>query len=103
MSERVMGIEHPNTIQEYVSGSWGGGCTAGWAHGCPGLTQLPLQMHLALYCFASSQLSTALSLLYRARYLMLLVFGEDHPEMALLDVSAEEGWRGEPQPQGRGS
>ncbi|CAH6785933.1 Cluh [Phodopus roborovskii] len=59
MSERVMGIEHPNTIQEY--------------------------MHLALYCFASSQLSTALSLLYRARYLMLLVFGEDHPEMALLD------------------
>ncbi|XP_058531458.1 clustered mitochondria protein homolog isoform X2 [Ochotona princeps] len=59
MSERVLGIEHPNTIQEY--------------------------MHLALYCFASSQLSTALSLLYRARYLMLLVFGEDHPEMALLD------------------
>lgn len=47
-------------------------------------------MHLALYCFASSQLSTALSLLYRARYLMLLVFGEDHPEMALLDVSAGE-------------
>ncbi|XP_054857131.1 clustered mitochondria protein homolog isoform X1 [Eublepharis macularius] len=59
MSERVLGIEHPNTIQEY--------------------------MHLALYCFANSQLSTALSLLYRARYLMLLVFGEDHPEMALLD------------------
>ncbi|XP_034883423.1 clustered mitochondria protein homolog isoform X2 [Mirounga leonina] len=59
MSERVMGIEHPNTIQEY--------------------------MHLALYCFASSQLSTALSLLYRARYLTLLVFGEDHPETALLD------------------
>ena len=29
MSERVMGIEHPNTIQEYVSGCWGGGCTAG--------------------------------------------------------------------------
>ncbi|ETE69328.1 hypothetical protein L345_04868 [Ophiophagus hannah] len=59
MSERVLGIEHPNTIQEY--------------------------MHLALYCFANSQLSTALNLLYRARYLMLLVFGEDHPEMALLD------------------
>lgn len=45
-------------------------------------------MHLALYCFANSQLSTALNLLYRARYLMLLVFGEDHPEMALLDVSS---------------
>ncbi|KAI1894016.1 hypothetical protein AGOR_G00129650 [Albula goreensis] len=59
MSERVLGIEHPNTIQEY--------------------------MHLALYCFANGQLSTALRLLYRARYLMLLVCGEDHPEMALLD------------------
>ena len=45
-------------------------------------------MHLALYCFANGQLSTALKLLYRARYLMLLVCGEDHPEMALLDVSA---------------
>lgn len=43
-------------------------------------------MHLALYCFANGQLSTALKLLYRARYLMLLVCGEDHPEMALLDV-----------------
>lgn len=52
-------------------------------------------MHLALYCFASSQLSTALSLLYRARYLMLLVFGEDHPEMALLDVSVGEESSGE--------
>lgn len=45
------------------------------------------QMHLALYCFANGQLSTALRLLYRARYLMLVVSGEDHPEMALLDVS----------------
>lgn len=25
MSERVMGIEHPNTIQEYVSSWWGRG------------------------------------------------------------------------------
>ncbi|KAG9332172.1 hypothetical protein JZ751_015708 [Albula glossodonta] len=44
-----------------------------------------MHMHLALYCFANGQLSTALRLLYRARYLMLLVCGEDHPEMALLD------------------
>lgn len=50
------------------------------------------QMHLALYCFANGQLSTALKLLYRARYLMLLVSGEDHPEMALLDVSAVFIW-----------
>ncbi|XP_069471163.1 clustered mitochondria protein homolog isoform X2 [Ambystoma mexicanum] len=59
MSERVLGIEHPNTVQEYI--------------------------HLALYSFANSQLSAALNLLYRARYLMLLIIGEDHPEMALLD------------------
>ncbi|XP_068126337.1 clustered mitochondria protein homolog [Hyperolius riggenbachi] len=59
MSERILSIEHPSTIQEY--------------------------MHLALYCFANSQLSSALNLLYRARYLMLVVFGEGHPEMALLD------------------
>uniref|UniRef100_A0A4W3IDU1 Clustered mitochondria protein homolog n=1 Tax=Callorhinchus milii TaxID=7868 RepID=A0A4W3IDU1_CALMI len=59
MSERALGVDHPNTIQEY--------------------------MHLALYCFANGQLSTALKLLYRARYLLLLAFGEDHPEMALLD------------------
>ncbi|XP_048468577.1 clustered mitochondria protein homolog isoform X2 [Rhincodon typus] len=59
MSERSLGVDHPNTIQEY--------------------------MHLALYCFANGQLSTALKLLYRSRYLLLLVYGEDHPEMALLD------------------
>ncbi|MCI4386369.1 hypothetical protein PGIGA_G00061460 [Pangasianodon gigas] len=59
ISERVLGIDHPNTIREYK--------------------------HLGLYCFAGGQTSTALRLLYRARYLMLLVCGEDHPEMALLD------------------
>ncbi|XP_051536679.1 clustered mitochondria protein homolog isoform X2 [Myxocyprinus asiaticus] len=59
ISERVLGIEHPNTMQEYK--------------------------HLGLYCFAGGQPATALRLLYRARYLMLLVCGEDHPEMALLD------------------
>ena len=47
-----------------------------------------VQMHLALYCFANGQLSTALKLLYRVRYLMLMVCGEEHPEMALLDVSS---------------
>ncbi len=35
---------------------------------------------------------TALRLLYRARYLMLLVCGEDHPEMALLDVSSIDSY-----------
>lgn len=59
MSERVNGIDHPYTITEYL--------------------------HLALYCFANSQVSTALKLLYRARYLALIVAGENHPEVALLD------------------
>ncbi|MGH0162817.1 UNVERIFIED_CONTAM: hypothetical protein FKN15_043940 [Acipenser sinensis] len=80
MSERVLGIEHPNTIQEYVSGLLFTFCSTG------ALLVLSVRlMHLALYCFANGQLSTALKLLYRARYLMLQVCGEDHPEMALLD------------------
>ena len=45
MSERVNGIDHPYTITEYT--------------------------HLALYCFANGQITTALKLLYRARYLAL--------------------------------
>nr|XP_023018893.1 clustered mitochondria protein homolog [Leptinotarsa decemlineata] len=59
MSERVHGIDHPYTITKYA--------------------------HLALYCFANSQVSTALKLLYRARYLAVIVCGENHPEVALLD------------------
>lgn len=59
MSERVNGIDHPYTISEYT--------------------------HLALYCFANYQVTTSLKLLYRARYLTLLVCGENHPEMAVLD------------------
>ncbi|KAM4726274.1 clustered mitochondria protein homolog [Anableps anableps] len=58
-SERIQGIDHPQTIQDYT--------------------------HLALYCFAGGRLSTSLQLLYRARYLTLLVIGDDHPQIALLD------------------
>ncbi|KAM3869170.1 clustered mitochondria protein homolog [Diretmus argenteus] len=58
-SERVQGIDHPQTIQDYT--------------------------YLALYCFAGGQRSISLRLLYRARYLALLVCGEDHPQVALLD------------------
>ena len=61
MSERVNGVDHPYTITEYS--------------------------HLALYCFANTQISTALKLLYRARYLAILVCGENHPDIALMDVS----------------
>lgn len=59
MSEKVNGIDHPRTIIEYT--------------------------HLALYCFVNGQVTVALKLLYRARYLLLLVCGENHPEMAILD------------------
>jgi protein TIF31 len=45
-----------------------------------------LQAHLALYCFANSQISTALKLLYRARYLATIVCGDNHPDIALMDV-----------------
>lgn len=61
MSEKVNGIDHPHTITEYA--------------------------HLALYSFANSQVTIALKLLYRARYLLITVCGEDHPEMAVIDVS----------------
>ncbi|KAK4301673.1 hypothetical protein Pmani_026201 [Petrolisthes manimaculis] len=61
MSERVNGIDHPYTIMEYT--------------------------HLAHYCFANNQVGSALKLLYRARYLMLIVHGEVHPEMALIDTN----------------
>ncbi|XP_058850283.1 clustered mitochondria protein homolog isoform X1 [Acipenser ruthenus] len=59
VSERVMGYDHPNTINEYV--------------------------HLALYQFSEGGVTAALRLLYRARYLLLLEHGEDHPYTATLD------------------
>ncbi|KAK1883191.1 Clustered mitochondria protein like [Dissostichus eleginoides] len=58
-SERIQGIDHPQTIQDYI--------------------------FLALYCFAGGQLSISLQLLYRARYLTLLMCGEDHPQVSMLD------------------
>lgn len=42
---------------------------------------------MALYSFANGQIIPALRLLYRARYLAVLIYGDDHPDMALLDVS----------------
>ncbi|OQR70330.1 clustered mitochondria-like [Tropilaelaps mercedesae] len=61
MSERVNGFDSPQTIQEYGS--------------------------LALYAFACGQVPTTLKVLYRMRYLMLVVCGEKHPEMATLDAN----------------
>lgn len=93
-SERVQGIDHPQTIQDYVSTTplSLSGCRASLSTlflvFLPGRTLLSVsQTHLALYCFAVGRLSTSLRLLYRARYLTLLVAGEDHPQVALMDVS----------------
>ncbi|KAM6907215.1 clustered mitochondria protein homolog [Xenentodon cancila] len=58
-SERLLGIDHPQTIQDYT--------------------------YLALYCFAGGHHSASLQMLYRARYLTLVVSGDDHPQLALLD------------------
>ena len=59
VSERVLGIDHPDTITAYIN--------------------------LALYCHSTQQLSAGLRLLYRARYLLKLLYGEDHPELATCD------------------
>uniref|UniRef100_A0A8C5LQ89 Clustered mitochondria protein homolog n=1 Tax=Leptobrachium leishanense TaxID=445787 RepID=A0A8C5LQ89_9ANUR len=59
MTERTLGYDNANAIHDYVL--------------------------LSMYCFASGQLPVALKLLYRARYLMLIIAGENHPSMATLD------------------
>lgn len=61
ISERVLGFDHPNTIQQYAL--------------------------LAVYVFAGGDTSLALRCLYRAKLLMLTVHGEDHPYTAILDSS----------------
>lgn len=61
MSERVNGFDSPLTIQEYGS--------------------------LALYSFSCGHVSTTLKVLYRMRYMMLIVTGEKHPDMATLDAN----------------
>ncbi|CAG2201098.1 CLU1 [Mytilus edulis] len=48
-------------------------------------TRAVLMAHLALYCFANSQVSIALRLMYETRYLALLCHGDNHPEVALID------------------
>lgn len=59
MCERLYGVDNAQAITEYS--------------------------HLALYCFANGQINNSIKLLYRARYLLLINFGEDHPEMSLID------------------
>ena len=54
---------------------------------CNPYSNFVLQAHLALYCFANNQVSSALRLMYRTRYLALVCHGENHPEVGLIDVS----------------
>uniref|UniRef100_A0A3B3TLI3 Clustered mitochondria protein homolog n=1 Tax=Poecilia latipinna TaxID=48699 RepID=A0A3B3TLI3_9TELE len=61
ISERVLGFDHPNTIQQYAL--------------------------LAVYAYAGGETTLAQKCLLRARLLLLTVHGEDHPYTATLDVS----------------
>ncbi|KAL4001736.1 Clustered mitochondria family protein [Acanthocheilonema viteae] len=59
MSERCNGLDNANTVIEYLN--------------------------LAHFSFANLHIAAALKLLYRARYLLLLIHGENHPFMAEID------------------
>ncbi|EJD73915.1 eukaryotic translation initiation factor [Loa loa] len=59
MSERCNGLDSANTVIEYLN--------------------------LAHFSFANLHIAAALKLLYRARYLLLLIHGENHPFMAEID------------------
>lgn len=59
MFERILGIDHATTMFAYVN--------------------------LAIYCFANSQIQSSLKLLYRAKYLMNVMYGDDHPDMAQIN------------------
>ncbi|TKS78790.1 Clustered mitochondria protein -like protein [Collichthys lucidus] len=59
ISERVLGFDHPNTIQQYAL--------------------------LGVYAFAGGETALAQKCVLRARLLTLTVHGEDHPYIATLD------------------
>ncbi|CAF1346965.1 unnamed protein product, partial [Adineta steineri] len=59
MSERVLGVDHPQTATEYI--------------------------HMALYSFANGLSINASKLLCRARYIILTCCGENHPQISLID------------------
>ncbi|XP_043103130.1 clustered mitochondria protein homolog [Puntigrus tetrazona] len=61
ISERVLGFDHPNTIQQYVL--------------------------LAVYLLAGGETALAQRCLYRAKALLLTVHGADHPYTAVIDAS----------------
>ncbi|TRY60548.1 hypothetical protein DNTS_026965 [Danionella cerebrum] len=61
ISERVLGFDHPNTIQQYVL--------------------------LSVYLLAGGETALAQRCLYRAKLLLLTVHGADHPYTSIIDAS----------------
>uniref|UniRef100_A0A915DZE8 Clu domain-containing protein n=1 Tax=Ditylenchus dipsaci TaxID=166011 RepID=A0A915DZE8_9BILA len=61
ISERCNGIDNYETILDYIN--------------------------LAHYSFANMHIASSLKLLYRARYLMLVAHGDNHPVMAQIDAN----------------
>ena len=85
MSERVLGIDHPQTATEYVSASDGKRIDIERKRFS---SFLSTQIHMALYSFANSHAINAAKLLCRARYIILTCCGENHPQISLIDVSS---------------
>uniref|UniRef100_A0A914DXN8 Clustered mitochondria protein homolog n=1 Tax=Acrobeloides nanus TaxID=290746 RepID=A0A914DXN8_9BILA len=61
ISERCNGLDHTQTIMEYI--------------------------HMAHFMFANLAIAASLKLLYRARFLLLTVYGENHPIMGQIDAN----------------
>ena len=61
MTERLFGLDHPNVITEYTN--------------------------FSLYCAAIGLMDESVRLMYRARYLSLLVHSERHPDIAIIDTT----------------
>lgn len=83
MCERLYGVDHSQTITEYVSLNF---IISHFISVLKIILFFYFKTHLALYAFANNQINNSIKLLYRARYLLMFNFGEDHPEMSLIDV-----------------
>lgn len=89
ISERVLGFDNPNTIQQYVS--FGEANPEKHLFHCWKFQSssfvLYIQALLGVYAFAGGEGVLAQKCFLRARLLTLTVHGEDHPYVATLDVS----------------
>lgn len=90
ISERVLGFDHPNTIQQYVSHVLTKPKQTYFLK-CINhhLMQLFLlfQVLLSVYLFAGGETALAQRCLYRAKVLLLTIHGGDHPYAAVIDVN----------------